>query len=872
MNFFLIALLLQPSWLQNPASQTAEKPAAAASPADGATEPPAAAASAGSSASTPASAAAAIPVGKTNAEGGEARRNENVQFNLIDNNAKKELTQRMGTTATIVPEFRADQNYFGAEYGGNPSGQPHVAALKSAAGLHGSLFLTHGDSAVAARSFFQVGGVRPARDNQYGFAFGSALWKGAFLSVDASEQQIGGYVNGNVLVPLDTERTPRVTDPAAYKLIQKFLHAFPVERPNRTDIDKRFLNTNSKQEIRNESTVEQLDQNLGANDRLRAKHSFASANIDAFQLVAGQNPLTATKNHTARLGWAHAFSPKTTLDVTWGFDRNHTELVAEPNAVGPQVQIGTSYERLGPGSNIPLDRVQNRFRHAAMWSSRQGNHSFFAGAEVTRAQYNTYEVSSNRGNYFFRSDFGQDAITNFLEGRATRYSGSFGDPQRYHRGWEQSFFAGDTWKVTTALTLSYAVRYTPVTPPHEKSGLDNINAKCDCDNVGPRFGFAYRLPGRAGVIRSAWGLHFGDIFASTYQQVRWNPPNYQKFEAMVPDFLNPTGAVARGPNARAIVSTYHDDLQAPYTHQYNFSWEGALPGNWRVQAGYVGSRSRKLFILWHLNRARILPGIPQTTLTVQDRRPDPRYFDYREVENSANAYFDAGRISVIAPSFQGITVDASYWFSKSIDTGASYLNTAAGDDARQGYSQTPDHVAEDLKGVSAFDQKHAFLMRMNYAAPKRFGKWNLSTVFLAKTGIPFTVISGSDSPGSGNVDSVSGDRPNILDPSILGMAINHPDIHLPRSAFGLIGPFDARGNIGVDTFRRGGIRNLNASISRTWTIIADMKLALRAESINLLNTPQFAEPNPDLSSPAFGKITNTLNDGRVFRLQLRISF
>ena len=48
--------------------------------------------------------------------------------------------------------------------------------------------------------------------------------------------------------------------------------------------------------------------------------------------------------------------------------------------------------------------------------------------------------------------------------------------------------------------------------------------------------------------------------------------------------------------------------------------------------------------------------------------------------------------------------------------------------------------------------------------------------------------------------------------------------------------------------------------------------ALRAESINLLNTPQFAEPNPDLSSPAFGKITNTLNDGRVFRLQLRISF
>jgi hypothetical protein len=36
------------------------------------------------------------------------------------------------------------------------------------------------------------------------------------------------------------------------------------------------------------------------------------------------------------------------------------------------------------------------------------------------------------------------------------------------------------------------------------------------------------------------------------------------------------------------------------------------------------------------------------------------------------------------------------------------------------------------------------------------------------------------------------------------------------------------------------------------------------------NTPQFDEAQRNLSSPAFGKITNTLNDGRVFQFGLRL--
>jgi hypothetical protein len=238
-----------------------------------------------------------------------------------------------------------------------------------------------------------------------------------------------------------------------------------------------------------------------------------------------------------------------------------------------------------------------------------------------------------------------------------------------------------------------------------------------------------------------------------------------------------------------------------------------------------------------------------------------------------------------ATAWHGFTGETAYWFSKAIDSGSTYTNMAAGDEARQGYAQSQNNVAGDLKGPSAFDQSHAFMARFQYSLPRLqsagnllkslAGGWAVSGVFLAKTGLPFTVITGSDGPGSGNVDGSNGDRPNILDPGILGRAINNPDtsrVMLPRSAFGFILPTESRGSIGSNTFRRGGIRNMNLSLSRSWAFHSDWRTTLRVESINLFNTPQFADPNPDLSSPAFGKITNTLNDGRSFQFTLQLQF
>ena len=830
----------------------------------------------------PAPVAGANVIGKVNTSAGESRRNENIQFNQIDNNSQKEAQNRLGTTATAVEEFKPDQNYYGSEFGNRPSGQMHVPPAKNVEyGLHGSLFETHGNSVFSARSFFQSGAVKPAHTNQYGFQLGAGLWKGAVLSLEGSEDRNRGYVNGNVLVPLASERTILTTKPAAVKLLQRFLNAYPDQAPNRTDIDPRALNTNAPQSIDTDSTSEQVEQKLGSKGRLILRHTFLDQKVDAFQFVAGQNPDTTTKNQDFRATWVRAFGPRIQVQASTGFDRNHTLLVAEPNAVGPTVSIGTAWTGLGPASTLPMDRVQNRFRQAAVVSIRRGTHELAVGGEFSRLQFNGRETSSNRGSFLFRNDFGNDAITNFRLGLPNRASVGFGELDRGFRFVRMQWFAGDVWKASPRLTVSYGVRYQPIKAPTEVNGLTPFAFPCACANLAPNAGIAYRLPSKWGVARANYALIYGEIFNTTFQQLRWNQPQFLKAEVQSPDLLDPFGALDRGPDARSTVYRLPTGLQAPYSHQYNFQWELAIHGNWKLQLAYAGSRTWKLLFMDFTNRA--LPVGVLTTATITDRRPDAAHFDIRLVQNSSRAYFDSGRATLQIPGWHGLTGDASYWLSKAIDTGGSYTNTAAGDDITQGYSQGEFLIAQDLKGPSSFDQSHSVLVRLNYGVPglgegrlrTATSKWALSTIWLAKTGMPFTVQTGSDSPGFGNVDGVQGDRPNVLDPSVLGRTIGNPDTAsalLPKSAFGYIRAGELRGNLGVGTFRRGGIRNMNATLGRVWSVRGDWSVGVRAEAVNLMNTPQFAAPVADLTSPAFGKITNTLNDGRTFRFSLRMGF
>lgn len=817
-------------------------------------------------------------LGKVNSEAGEAKRNENIFITAIDNNTQKESSIRLGTTATAITEFLASSRYFGAEFGMSATNPIHLLSSGGSQAFHGNLLWTHSNSALAARSFFQVGDLLPARENVFGARLSGPLWHNAFFSLDGAIDKKSGFVNGNVLIPKPEERSCLSTNPAICSIINRFFRAWPNQAPNRTDIEARALNTNAAQSINTTSTTARIDQIISKH-RMSARHTWTNQNVDAFQLVAGQNPDTTTKAHDARLTWGYTRDSRTNLETTLGFSRNRTLLVPEPNAVGPQVVIGTAFEKLGPGSSVPIDRIQNRYRFSSKLQRQQGKHSLSAGFEFGRLQFNGREASSNRGNLYFRNDLGRDAITNFRLGIVNRFSFASGSMDRGFRRNEFAAFVQDVWRISSRLTVSAGVRFQPQLSISEVNHINVLPFKCDCNNFAPNFGIAWRPAQNFGVFRASYSIQYGEVFPATLQQVRWNPPAFQKVESFAPELLDLFAGIVFSPTARAIVVDYPATLKTPYAHEYNFAWQLPLPRKaGSLEAAYIGSRTWKLLFMQYNNRAVPVPGIAQTTATINDRRPDPRYYDFREVTNSARAYYDAAKISYSLRTWRSLTFESSYWFSKAIDTGATFVNIAAGDDSSQLQAQSSSDVASDLRGLSHFHQKHAFLNRLSYqllARNRWVRDWRFSSVFVAKSGIPFTVISGSDSPGTGNVDGVIGDRPDLVDPRVLGRTISHPDISqqlLPARAFRFISPTQSRGNLGSDTFFRAGYRNWNTSIERRFPIRQDRVISFRVESINALNTPQFAEPIADLSNAAFGKITNTLNDGRAFRFSLSFEF
>lgn len=822
-------------------------------------------------------------LGQTDTSSGESRRNENIQFNLIDNNALKELNTRLGVTATFISVFEPQKNYFGAEYGGAPSTPLSLAAALRDA-WHGNLSWTHQNSITSARSFFQVGGVLPARDNDFGFSAGGPLRKGTSLLLEGSQKRLRGQVNGNVLVPLPSERIPLATDPAVRAYVQSILDLYPAITPNRPDIDRRMLNTNSPQSIGNDSLSGRLDQQLSRKDTLTLRHAYLTQKVIAFQLVKGQNPDTTTRANRSNITWNRAWSARTLTSFAAGFERVRTLIVPERNNLGPQIFTSGALAPINPQNAIPIDRVENKFRYSGNWRQIRGRHQLTAGFELLRRQLNGYEGDSQLGAIQFSNNLGNDAITNLRLGLPIFFYGSVAVKplQRGFRNWDNFFYFGDTWQVHPRFTMNYGVSYRPISRPTEVNQLNVLPYYSDNNNFGPNLGFSWRPSEkpRWGVIRAGYGMHHGEVFPVTFQSIRFNAPNNIKVVIPDPDLLNPLGSLSGDVTkaGRTVLYDFSPDLVSPYAHQYNLKWEFALSRQTRFEAGYIGSRALKLLQRWYLNRSVQIPGLLPTSGNIDQRRPLAQYADVRYTTGGSQGYYNAFKTSLLISTWRGLSLDTAYWFSKSMDLGSSYTNTAYDTDGFNNRSQTEAISHQDLRGRSDFDQPHSFLSRGSYLLPiggRRLGRWTVNAVYLAKTGTPFNLKTGSDAPGFGNVDGVSGDRPNLLDPAILGRTIGHPDQSrqlLPASAFTFIPVGATSGNLGRNVFRRGHIRNLNTSLSGSWSLPGDLRLNLRAESINLSNTPQFAEPGTSLTDPNFGAITNTLNDGRAFRFQLQLSF
>ncbi len=123
------------------------------------------------------------------------------------------------------------------------------------------------------------------------------------------------------------------------------------------------------------------------------------------------------------------------------------------------------------------------------------------------------------------------------------------------------------------------------------------------------------------------------------------------------------------------------------------------------------------------------------------------------------------------------------------------------------------------------------------------GNWQFSTIAGYRTGNHYSVLGGTDASATGikqdRADIVgdpnSGTCPNGWTVGSVGCAFN-------TSAF-IANPAGTFGTSGRNIITGPGFLTLNAGISRQFKVREGQSLMLRFEAFNVLNHPNFANPN-----------------------------
>ena len=480
------------------------------------------------------------------------------------------------------------------------------------------------------------------------------------------------------------------------------------------------------------------------------------------------------------------------------------------------------------------------------------------------------------------------------------------------RTWQHSLYIRDQWQVNRKLTLSYGTRweYYPI-PTRADRGIEyfDLNAfrvnLCgvggnagDCDIstskklFSPRFGIAWR-PNERTVIRVGASLTPEQI--NVYRDGLYSYPARLDYAQSGATTYTPVANLSAGIPVPALPSLTSGNLAIPagvdfsfqgaalpkdfkrgYTESWNFTIQRDLGHRWNAQVGYVGTHTVKQHTRYDINFSQVGGG--------NASRP----FFSRGISGTFAEILPFGSLkyhslqSTLQRRFSnGFNIDASYTFSKWTGLCCDDNGDTNGGPA----IKIPQYILLDRSLLNQ-DRTHIFRMSGTYELPFGPGKamfktgplgyviggWQLNSILSIYSGTPFSVSASANSlnaPGnSQRADQIKSDV------AIYGTA--NTGLYFDPTAFA--GVNTARfGTAGFNSLRGPGVKNIDLSLFRSFRIKEKLSAQLRAEALNLTNTPHFSNPAANVSNAGYGSITGTsapsrLFDERFLRLGLRISF
>lgn len=587
----------------------------------------------------------------------------------------------------------------------------------------------------------------------------------------------------------------------------------------------------------------------------------------------------------------------------------------------------------GFGIRVPTNfrsyMMNYQFIDTMSWS--KGNHLLQFGGEYSYERRHGYEFFQMSPQYAFNGllsgPYG-DGYADFLQGAAfTVFQNSplFSEQYKY----TPFLYFQDDWRVSKKLTLNLGARWEPYITTRDKYGHDGafrpgqqslvyplappgalfpgdlgIGSGVSPDRlkkISPRVGFAYDPFGDGKTsIRAAYG-----IFSDTLRPVALNTnqtnqpfsygqttieagpsnevPLSDPYEyspqtlALLLNYVPPMTAAARAARVFYLPMPENSipaNFTTGYIQQWNLNVQREVWKQTVITVGYVGSRGNHLLILEEQNPGVYIVGA-STTGNVNSRRPYTNFTTITEDTSAGYSNYNSLQITWNRRFSHGFTLLGSYVFSKSMDIASNDGNSGLGNQGRDPYNWNLDY------GPSDFDVKHRFVTSFVYRIPGLVSEgklvkaltdgWQMDGILTEQTGAPFTIRAGVDR----SLVGVNLDTADVIGP--VGTYNNESSAqkvakYFNTSAYALpaLGTF---GTSGRNSLYGPGLQNLDAGLFKIIPFSEARHMELRWETFNLLNHPNFSNPNTSFSSSAFGRITSTRTGaGRVMQIAAKIVF